>query len=266
MTHAMAAATRGMRIRARGIASVLQVREEIGVERRELALNVVQDDPHDEDAGEEVEQDPSLDEKGHRLDEQEAEDEDPVLQQQIADNLCDGLSPGRQDEESRKNRREGCWDQEAPRVLGRERQAPGEEKREAAPDRAEEEGGDEADVRIDLLVDLHVTDRPEEEAGDDDSLDERGADRHQDRAPARFSVDEDREDRQERPLERCRPDADAKLSSPQDQEVREEDQDENQVGGLRHRSFTGSEGSRRRQTGGRPSRGAEECGSGEAAR
>ena len=58
----------------------LQLRQVLRADRGELAADVVDDDAHHEHAGEQVEQHADLDEERHRLQQQQAEQEDPVLQ------------------------------------------------------------------------------------------------------------------------------------------------------------------------------------------
>src|SRR5215470_153381 len=62
---ATAAKASGTRTSARAM-SLLERGEPRGVDGRELAADVLDDDPHDEDGDDEVEEDANLDEEGHR--------------------------------------------------------------------------------------------------------------------------------------------------------------------------------------------------------
>ena len=83
------ASASGTRTSASGHRHSFRLERRAGVERRELAADVVDDDAHDEDGDEEIEQDADLDEERHRLDEREAHDEDAVLEDEIAGDLGD---------------------------------------------------------------------------------------------------------------------------------------------------------------------------------
>jgi hypothetical protein len=60
----------------------------------------VYDDAHHERGNEQVEQHAGLDQKRHRLQEQQPEDEDAVFQDQVAEHLRDRLAPRDHDQES----------------------------------------------------------------------------------------------------------------------------------------------------------------------
>src|SRR5450759_3659247 len=88
------------------IPSVPELREEPRVERAELPLDMVHDDSHDEDPDEEVEEDTHLHERRHGLVEKLREDEDSVLEDQVARDLGDGLAARREEEKPGEERRE----------------------------------------------------------------------------------------------------------------------------------------------------------------
>src|SRR5262245_16871325 len=65
-------------------ASLLQSGEVVARRGRKLAVDMVDDDPHDEHAHEQVEEHANLDDQGHRIHQQQPEDEYSVLQYQVA--------------------------------------------------------------------------------------------------------------------------------------------------------------------------------------
>ena len=82
--------------------------------------------------------------------------------------------------------------------------------------------------------DVDVAHRLQEEAGNQDPLQRRGAGGHRQRVPPRIAVDEKRQDREDGSLQRRRPDADAHPARPEREEVHQDDEDEEEVGRVHH--------------------------------
>src|SRR5206468_1498656 len=76
---------------ARG--SLLQGRKVRRTCRRKLQTDTVDDNPHHEHRDEQVQQHSNLNQERHRLQQQEAEYENPVLEHQVAEYLRDRLAP-----------------------------------------------------------------------------------------------------------------------------------------------------------------------------
>src|SRR6266536_3603124 len=108
IANATSARSKGTTMSAMAIDVCLfpEMRQPVGVERSELAVDLVNHDSHDEDADQEVEQNSDLDEKWNGLYERQAHDEDAVLQNEIARHLGDGLAPCGEHDESREHRGE----------------------------------------------------------------------------------------------------------------------------------------------------------------
>src|SRR5262249_14794511 len=65
----------------------------VQAERGELAVDVIDHDPDDEDRDEQVQKDTDLGERRHGLMECQPHDEDPVFEDQVTDDLRDGFAP-----------------------------------------------------------------------------------------------------------------------------------------------------------------------------
>src|SRR5512139_3470417 len=115
----------GMRIRLASIGSFLEGGELLGVERRELAVDLVDDDPHDEHADQQVEQHAGFNHQRQRLGQQNAEDEDAVLQNQVADHLGDRLAAADQQQEASEQGGQRGRDEQPALVGGDQRQQVG---------------------------------------------------------------------------------------------------------------------------------------------
>ena len=110
------------------------------------------------------------------------EDEDAVLEDQVADDLRDRLAPRRQEKEAGEHRASEAGTTSRSRCSGGEREVAREEDRQPRPDRAEEHGRDEPEVRLHFVPDVHVAHGPEEQRGNHDRLDDS---RHDDEAEER---------------------------------------------------------------------------------
>ena len=116
---------------------------------------------------------PTSTRRRHRLVKELSEHEDAVLQDEIARDLRDRLAPRRQEKEPGEHgAQRGGHDQQVV-MLGGEREVVGEENGQPRPDRAQEDGRDEPEVGLDLVPDVHFSQRPEEHRGNDDCLDDR---------------------------------------------------------------------------------------------
>ena len=119
---------------------------------------------------------PGLDHHRHEVGEQQAEDEDPVLEHQEAEHLgrppCAGVTTSRrpvQTVASAVGTRKGCISGDG------QRQAAGEGEGQHHAHAAQDHGRHEADQRLHLAPDGHLADGPEHEPGDEDRLDGEGA-------------------------------------------------------------------------------------------
>src|SRR6516225_4795632 len=84
----------------------LQFRKMLGTCGSEFSADVVNDDAHDENAREQIKEHADLDEKRQRFKQQNAEQENSVLQEQVTKHLHDCLVARRQHEEAGPHRRE----------------------------------------------------------------------------------------------------------------------------------------------------------------
>ena len=121
----------------------------------------------------------------------QAEQEDPVLQEQVAEHLHDRLPARRQHEEAGPHRGErGRHEQQAGVLLGQGKRVR-EHQRQAGADRPQQERTHVVHDRLDLVLDVRLAHGVDEERRDDESLQADGHDDQQDAAEADLRVDED---------------------------------------------------------------------------
>src|SRR5205823_9947574 len=85
--------------------SALQRAEPIDVDRPEFAVDVIDRDAHHEDADKSVEQHPQFDQQRCADNGDHAEDKDPVLQHQVADDLHQRVAPADDQEQADRIRK-----------------------------------------------------------------------------------------------------------------------------------------------------------------
>src|SRR5512138_1502055 len=104
----------------KSIASVLQRRELLGVERGELAVDVEHHDAHDEHRGEEIEEHARLHHRRHEVGDEEAEHVDAVLEDEEPEHLVHRLLARDDEQEARPDRGERGRDEVGVRAAGRQ--------------------------------------------------------------------------------------------------------------------------------------------------
>src|SRR5437763_14358904 len=81
-------------------ASALKRAQPVDLDRAEFAIDVIDRDPHHEDADKGVEQHPQFDQQRRADDRDHPEDKDPILQNQIADDLHQRVTPADDQEQA----------------------------------------------------------------------------------------------------------------------------------------------------------------------
>src|SRR5215831_2633052 len=160
-------------------ALILQSRQQFCVDMVELAADVVDRDAHHEDADENVEQNAQLDRERDLLDQGLAENEDAVLQHQIANDLGDRLAPDDEDQEADQECRKRNRDQKRRRRGPWKNQHIGQPERDSDEDCRNQHRQVQADEGLGLTADVGLADRPKEKEGNEQSLDDQGANAQQ---------------------------------------------------------------------------------------
>ncbi len=106
---------------------------------------------------------PGLDHDRHRLRQQDAEQEDAVFEDQVAEDLGDRLQAGDEQQKADRQTGHGGRDDQGMEVLADQGQPVGEEEGAAGGQGSQDEARHIADARFDLPLDPDLPDGPQQQ-------------------------------------------------------------------------------------------------------
>src|ERR1039457_780623 len=164
ISQVTAAPRSGTKIRAVSINLLLFQRgQSSGIQRRKFPADVVENNAHDKSTDKKIKQGTDLNHDRHGSGQQQAEDEDAVFQEQIADNLRDRFATGCQDQKTAHQCGNRRWYEKVILMFRKQRQLTGETERKCCKERPEQQCGNVSQKRLFLALDLGVAHCPIEQ-------------------------------------------------------------------------------------------------------
>src|ERR1051326_1048897 len=173
------------------IASALKRAQPIDLDRAEFAIDVIDRDPHHEDADKRVEQHAQFDQQRRPDHSDHPEHKDAVLEHQVADDLHQRVAPADDQEEADRDQEDRRVEHRKRRLAQRRFHLGGEPDGQAQSQNSEQDRRHKTDKGLDFAARVGACPQPQQQEGKDDPFQNNVAGGQETGAPAKPALMQD---------------------------------------------------------------------------